>query len=603
MNQPNGGQDVPPQPQQGSYIPQGWPQQQPQQPQAQQQPQQWWDGGQSGAQGQPMPQQGQPVPQQGQPVPPQGHGGYGAGYPNQQQPYAQQNPQYPQQPGYPNTPGQYPQTAQPAADGDGPSGNGRRKLLIALGIGIPVATLGAVGVKVAMSSKANANNSADGGVDPNNYNPSTLPTAAGAGGISTTAVQTLISKLNRCFTNRDRGTFVSAFASGATQTQAGIMFDNIGQLSFDFLQYQLIGQGGRQFTTGNGSDVAMDVALVHKLTGIDGENVAEWYRWTLTQSGTSAPIVISNVTGSPSINAEAKYVYYPSVWDATEHITVFKRNNVVVVGATAADAAKIQSFNVADSIETAVANNRNGWSQGSGKTGVSPGVLAIGTSSRDAFYSWFSGRANQYGNEAGLTIAMITAASLADTGPLAFGGSRITLDLTSDYFSNDSGEDDVQSLVQHEDAHNLVFPLMSASSTTIPLWVVEGFADFMASRTDSNPLQSYLRLVDVKNYIAGNNAEGEKWDGTFPSDANVYSSDLAISNGCYGLGALAYYYIQQEKGLAGAIAFLEANYIAAANGTVNGSDNLDAACNSVLGYNSSTLNTNWQAFVHSTVGA
>lgn len=593
MNQPNGGQDLPPlaQPQTGlppqpqghqdPYIPQqqGWPQQAPQE-------QQPWNGG--GAQ--------QPAAVHGQ--------GYG-GYPGQQQPYAQPGQQqFPQQGGYPNPniPPQYPQ--QQAPQQPDASANGRRKLLIALGIGIPVATLGAVGVKVAMSSNANANNnSADGGVDPNNYNPSTLPTAAGDGSISTSAVQALISKLNRCFSSRDRGTFVSAFASGAIRTQAGIMFDNIGQLNFDFLQYQLIGQGGRQFSTGSGSDVAMDVALVHKLTGIDGENVAEWYRWTLTQSGSSGPVVISNVTGSPSINAEAKFVYYPSVWDATEHITVFKRNNVVVVGATSADAAKIKSFGVADSVETAIANNRNGWSQGSGKTGVSPGVLAIGTSSRDAFYSWFSGRANQYGNEAGLTIPMVTASSLANTGPMAFGGSRITLDLTSDYFSNNTGEDDVQSLVQHEDAHNLVFPLMSASQSTIPLWVVEGFADFMASRTDSNPLQSYLRLTDVKNYIQGNNSAGEKWDGTFPSDSNVYSSDLAISNGCYGLGTLAYYYIQQEKGLAGALAFLEANYIAAANGTINGSDNVDAACNSVLGYSSSTLNTNWQAFVHSTVGA
>jgi hypothetical protein len=476
----------------------------------------------------------------------------------------------------------------------------RRALIGGIGGGAVVVLLGGIfGVRalVGAANKASANNSANG------YDPNTLPTAAGAsGGITTSDVAALIKDLNTALSKRDKAAFVARHAPGATATQAGRTFDNLGKFTFDKLEYQVIGEGGRVFNSGNGATVNVDIALVHQIKGVDATALPEWYRWTVVRSTSSAPVVITAVEGSPTISGQGKYVYYPSIWDSPNDIVVIERPNLVLAAETASD-GKILSRN-ADSFAQAIKNNRTGWTQAGGMTkGLAPGAFIVGTSNRDKFYLWFSGKANQYGYEAGLTIPVLNAASmdnLQSTAPKVF-GARIVLDLTTPYFSADSDENIPQTLVQHEDTHNMTFSVMTTSEPNMPLWVVEGFADFMATRTYSTPVQNYLQLHTLKQSVSSGDGS---WDGhTFPTNGQVYAVDPVAMGAGYALSAMAYYHIQQKYGMDKVVAFAQGNY--RANSTVDGTTGLDNPADvapSVLGVSLDELQTEWAAFVHQLIG-
>ncbi|WP_345638962.1 hypothetical protein [Rugosimonospora acidiphila] len=429
--------------------------------------------------------------------------------------------------------------------------------------------------------------------------------AANSGGISTDDVNALLGVLNTALTKRDKASFVSRHTPGAVATQAGRMFDNIGKFTFDKLEYQVIGQGGRLFNAGGGaSSVKMDIALVHQVRGVDATPLPEWYEWTLSRSGTDAPVVITAVNGASSVLGEAKYVYYPAIWDSPKDIVVIERPNVVLTAETAADGDLLKKS--ADVIAQAIATNRTVWKQaGAPTTGLAPGAFIVGTSDRDKFYYWYSGEANQHGNEAALTIPVLNADSMdQDRTVTQVFGSRIVADLTTDFFHAGTGEETAQDLFQHEDTHNMTFSIMTASDPSMPLWVVEGFADFMATRSYSNPLQNYVKLPELKQYATVGD-KGRKWDGkSFPSNDNVYSDDLVVADGCYGLGTMVFYFIEQKYGLDKAIGFAVANYRPAANANGSpGDDDPAKVASQLLGISLDDLRTQWVAFVHQVIGA
>lgn len=515
-------------------------------------------------------------------------------------------PNYP--PPYPPPAPPYAQQFPPAGPGTGvqaagAGGSNRRRFLFGAGIGVPV--LGALGFLLTRLGGGGSNQAAGNGsgVDPNNYDPSSLPSAAqNPNAISTDDVQALIATANKALKNRDDATFVAAYAPGAAAKQASRMFANIGKFDFDFLEYQLISKATRTFDSGSDSTLGVDVALVHQISGVDVTHVAEWYRWNLSRQGSGAPVVIESVTGSPSLSmGGAKYVYYPHPWDSTADITVIKQGNAILCAEDSSD-AEIMRKHASEAV-AAIQHNQDAWTSGGGKSGLTAGALMMAAHTRDSFYKWFSGAANTYGNEAGLTIGMITAEALASGGGvIAIGGSRITLDVTTQFFTVDQGGDSVVSILQHEDAHKLVDPLLTA--TDVPKWVVEGFADYMATRTLGG-LKSYFRIPDVKSYAAGRTNSGKAWDGTLPTDDEVYdNSDATIESGSYGLSTIAYYYIESVKGLSGVVSFIQANYQAAAidNGLQSGKDNLAAAFQSVLGMSQQTFVSGWLAFMKQQIG-
>lgn len=508
----------------------------------------------------------------------------------------QQPPPHPDYSYPPQPPSPAPGWERAAAPRRGPA---RRTVALGAAGGAVVLLGGGIGAALALRNSPASSDTAGSDSGSGGWDPNTLPTAAGnPAGISAADIQSLLDAKNRALKTGDLNLFTAAYADGPVKDQAAALFRNLSKFRFTTAQYQLLGAGSRQFTSGSGASVAIDVAFVHQLERVDVAPVPEWYRLTLTRPAAAAPITITAATGSPSAGGSDKYVYYPAIWDRPE-VTVITRPHVVLAADNERDAAILRR--VADDAETAIAANLQAWAAGGGAKGTSPGALMVGTSDRDMFYAFYSGKANQRGFEAGLTIPLVTAASMDSLDTMrAIGGARIVLDLTSSYFTQDSGEDVPKTLIRHEGAHGLVFPLMSAAESTIPLWAIEGFADWMAKHDYPDAVARDPNLAAVKAMAAGSLGTG--WDGTLPTNAQVYASDPTEMGAGYGLSTLAYAYIHAKAGLSGVCRFLTANYQVLGNGT-NGTDDVARALQSALGMDEATFTREWAAFVRAALAA
>lgn len=457
---------------------------------------------------------------------------------------------------------------------------------------------GGIGTALALHKSSNTGEGTDTG--SNGWDPNTLPSAADAsGGITASDVQTVLDAKNRALKTGDRDLFTAPH-SGSGQAAAGLLFDNLREVPFTKAEYQLLGQGSRSFQSAVGARQDIDIAFVHQITGVDVRPVAEWYRWTLQRPAPSSPVVITAVTGTPSVNSSERYVYYPGPWDAGERITITRRPGVVLAAVGDHDAEIVKAL--ADDAEHAVAENLALWKQGGGPAGVSPGIFALGTSNRDAFYSWWSGKANQHGFEAGLAIEVVDAVSMDHpSGRRTVGGARIILDLTSSYFTGPSGQTNRKTLIKHEAWHALLYPLLTATFDSQPLWVVEGVADWAAKHDYPNSIAGDPNMQAARQLATG--ALGTAWDKhTLPTNAQVYAGSGAEMNAGYGLSTLAFHYIAATYGLAALVRFVVANYQVPADPSgINGADNLDAALRQSLGVDLTTFQNGWAGYVRTSL--
>ena len=493
----------------------------------------------------------------------------------------------------PPAPSPYAQPGPYATPPEPPPRRGvRRRGLLLGGLGVLAAAGGVGAVAATRHSSAVAS---VGGSDPNAWDPGTLPGAdAGGAGITTQDVRNVLDALNRALTAGNVDAYLAVHAASAA-ADARQRFENLQRIPFDQASYQLLGSGSRDFQTGPGAQQQIDIAFVHKITGVDVRPVAEWYRITLARAAAADPPRITAATGSPSANGTVKYVYYPAPWDAGAPITVVRRANVVLAAVGAKDAAT--AAKAADLAAAAVAENTALWKQGGGPDGYAPGIFALGTSDTGTFEQWWSGKANKKGSEAGLTIPLVDAASMdnPDAPRRTVGGARIILDLTSDFFTGDSGEENRKTLIKHEAWHALVAPLVTGDGA--PLWVDEGGAEWAAKHAYSGAIRNDPNLVAVRDLVAGR--LGSTWDGaSLPRNDQVYATGEATNAG-YGLSSLAFYYIAETFGLPALIAFAAANYkIPADPSGINGTDDLAAAVQKTLHVDLPAFQRGWAAFVH-----
>ena len=470
-----------------------------------------------------------------------------------------------------------------------------RRAMLAGGAGLLLAAGGGV-----LAAVRHDSGSSSAGDSAGQWDPNTLPTAAGdPGAISAADIQALLDRKNRALKTSDRTAFTAPHAP-ATAAAAARLFDNLTRVPFDQAQYQLLGQGSRSFQSGTGTQLQVDVAFVHQVTGVDVRPVAEWYRWTLARSGPGQPVAITAVTGSPSVNQSEKWVYYPSIWDSPHPITVLRRPNVLLAAESDHDAAILAS--VADQAQQAVAENLQAWRAGGGPPGVSPGVFYLGTSNRDSFYDWFSGRANQHGHEAGLTIEVVDARSMDQPDGLrTVGGARVVLDLTSGYFTTVRGENTPKTLLKHEGWHALLFPLLTASVDSLPLWAVEGSADWAAKHLYPDAIHQDPNLGDARALATGR--LGTAWNDTLPSNAQVYASSAEEMSAGYGISTLIFHYIYGRFGLKRLIAFLVALYQVPADASgINAPSDVAAAITRIFGMDLPTFQHEATAYARAALG-
>src|SRR6266700_536258 len=429
----------------------------------------------------------------------------------------QQPPAPTQQPGAGYLPPQF----QPAPPPVSPRSTRRRILTGALA-SLPV--LGALGYFAARLGHhgAAAVTGAGGGFNPANEDPSSLPSAAaGPNTITDAEIQALLAKANAALKARDEQAYVALFAAGPTANQARTTFRNLGE----------------------------NIALVHQVKGVDVGHVAQWYRWTLTRTGSGTPVITTS-TGSPAVFGSDKYVNYPGVHDSEHEIEVERVGPVILVAETAADAAVMRRY--ASQIAAGYQNDLDLWLHNGGASGISPGALYMFTSS-DKLDSWFGGAAKRLSNEAGLATPLEAADWLKNptAGPPTYAGARIALNLQSDFFTTDKGETSVYCLAKHEGTHAMLFPLMTADQQSVPYYDVEGFADWSATREFAHAVQAYFRDPDILAYARG--AAAARWDRKLPTNAEVYSPDGNIASASYGLATMVFYYTESAFGLPAAI--------------------------------------------------
>ncbi|WP_126641392.1 hypothetical protein [Embleya hyalina] len=327
----------------------------------------------------------------------------------------------------------------------------------------------------------------------------------------------------------------------------------------------------------------VDVSFDHRISRADTATVGEGYRWTVVRDAPGAPLRITGVDGTPYEGAGYAYARdYPAPWDHAD-LTVVRREHVVVLAgpATARGADRL-----ADAAEEAARADIDTWADG-GPSGTAPGFVIVPVADRDTFYRLYGGRTGEHGEESGLTYALRT---IGPDGKGHFGGSRIVLDTTSGWFTSPNPRR-LGELLRHEMAHALVTPLRNeVPNQDQPVWVVEGFADWLSLR--GHTLLGTDELYEARTYIAGN-----RFTGKLPTDNELYQADTVGNAAAYELAHLAIRRIEEIGGTQAVYGFVTAVYADPAPAAV------DAALDRATGLPRAEFEADWAARVHALLDA
>ncbi|MGC0415080.1 hypothetical protein [Embleya sp. AB8] len=438
---------------------------------------------------------------------------------------------------------------------------------------------------VTLSGPGNARPRAADGA-PGGPRPGTATPMAPAHGptIATADIQTLADRRARALIGRDEPAFTVDLDPDVPELLPGQLrlFRNLGRITFDQLGYRV--ETVQTMPTADDRTVAyVDVSFDHRVSGADTATVGEGYRWTVVRAGPGAPLRITAVDGTPYDGAGYAYARdYPAPWDHAD-LTVVRRDHVVVLAdpATAPGADRL-----ADDAEQAARADLDTWADG-GPPGTAPGFVIVPVADRDTFYRLYGGRTGDHGEESGLTYALRTVGA---GGKGRFGGSRIVLDTTSGWFTSPNPRR-LGELLRHEMAHALVTPLRNeVPNQDQPVWVVEGFADWLALR--GRTLLGTDELYEARTYLAAN-----RFTGKLPTDNELYQADTVGNAAAYELAHLAIRRIEELGGTAAVYDFVTAVYADPAPAAV------DTALGRATGLPRARFEADWATRVHALLDA
>ncbi|MFI6979814.1 hypothetical protein ACIBSV_14635 [Embleya sp. NPDC050154] len=410
--------------------------------------------------------------------------------------------------------------------------------------------------------------------------PGTATPVAPAHGptIASSDIQELVGRRTKALIGRDAQGFTADLDPHIPELVSGQqrLFHNLGRVSFDHLGYRV---ETVQTMPGAGERITayVDVSFDHRISAADTATVGEGYRWTVVRAEPGAPLVIEAVDGTPYDGAGYAYARdYPAPWDQAD-LTVVRRDHVVVLAdpTTAAGAEQL-----ADDAEEAARADIETWADG-GPPGTAPGFVIVPVADRDTFYRLYGGRTGEHGEESGLTYALRT---IDPAGKGRFGGSRIVLDTTSGWFTSPNPRR-LGELLRHEMAHALVTPLRTeVPNQDQPVWVVEGFADWLALR--GRTLLGTDELYEARTYVATN-----RFTGKLPTDNELYQADTVANAAAYELAHLAIRRIEELGGGLAVYGFVTAVYADPAPAAV------DAALDRATGLSRAKFEADWAARV------
>ncbi|WP_431895471.1 hypothetical protein [Nonomuraea sp. bgisy101] len=394
-------------------------------------------------------------------------------------------------------------------------------------------------------------------------------------------ITALLKAHGAALTSGDAKAFTSIFDQENTtlvRDQARL-FANLRKMPLSQMSYETLFRNGRtEDNFGRGVTFTQDVAFVHRFTGIDLKPVSEWYRWTIEKASADAPLVVTKVGGAPpSIRGGegSKTVYYPGPWDIWPDVAVVKAGSSIVL-ARPEEAALARR--IAPALAQATSTDLDFWRRhGPPDAAVPIGFVVALAKGQSQLGNLFR---KEKAHEAGVSIPM---PSWGAGGDIRIGGSRIVLDTASSFFADTAG---IKEVSQHEIAHSLVASLDSAEFSLFgkPNWIVEGFADYVATRHQR--VAQVRRYQEGRAYLAGR--LGRPFDGRLPD--NVFWDDKNLINAHYFMGNLAMRFIAEKYGERKVAEGVAAAYKA------KGGDG-EAALFEALGVRKAEFEREWAAFV------
>ncbi|WTW94215.1 hypothetical protein OG216_12815 [Streptomycetaceae bacterium NBC_01309] len=314
----------------------------------------------------------------------------------------------------------------------------------------------------------------------------------------------------------------------------------------------------------DGGPVNADVSIefVHQIPGVDLAPAVQTYRWTISRETIGAPLRITAVTNDD-----------PQAWDLAELVKV-ERPHVILLAATA-DRAKTAQW--ADRAETAAKRDLALWK---GPADIPSRFLVFASPDVATF-----GRA--YGGDTPEGTVAFCSPVLRDrddpgTDPARpIAGSRITWDTDA---KGMSAYDAQTGVMRHEMGHALMAGFSGTRAGRIPLWVVEGFAEYL----EWADLFGDYYAPDAREYV-----RGRAFPGKIPTDDQIYGDDPEANGVNYHLSMTVIRYMVDKYGAAKTYTFVIAVY--------REPGSVDAALKTATGLDRAAFEANWAKWVKSHV--
>ncbi|MGD6742827.1 hypothetical protein ACOKM3_13395 [Streptomyces sp. BH106] len=390
---------------------------------------------------------------------------------------------------------------------------------------------------------------------------------AGKGGEATAITQAEMSNLlkqhSKALTGGDKGTYLAPFDGGssALKTKQASLFANLRKVPFAVSEYQFLNIDGRAVDHyGAGASASVDVAFVHQVKGADATPVAEWYRWTVEKKTEDSDLKVTAVgPATPKLAGFGKMTNYPAPWDAYDSMAVTAKPHTVILSdaSQAADARRYAPY-----IEKAAKDNLERWQAHGPKDGrTMPGFVVTLEKNRKVYKNMYRAGTGDEDDEsiseAGVSVQMpaVPAGGSKAKVDVQNGGARIVMDTAESRFTRPDYASGVLEISHHELAHTLVEPLTGPDGQA-QLWVVEGFAEYMAMRNDSAAAAREVRTL--KAYYGGRFVD--PFDGKLPTSENFHSTIDEENSAHYTLGWLGIRFIAEKYGEDKALTFVAEQY-------------------------------------------
>ncbi|MCF2533741.1 peptidase MA family metallohydrolase [Yinghuangia soli] len=357
------------------------------------------------------------------------------------------------------------------------------------------------------------------------------PTATPQTEIKSSELKAIAEAQTAALQSGDLAAFLAPYEPTATELVAERtrLFANLRLITFEQAQFrwERVVTGSLVGSSTGPVTVEVTVDFVHQIAGVDVAPTRSTYRMTVLRAGIGAPLRITHVRNSD-----------PLAWDLADLVKV-ERPHVILL-ADKVDKAKAGTW--ADRAEAAAKRDLELWK---GPAEIPSRFIVFASPDAATFGKAYGGDAPKG------TVAFCSPmmpAEYASGGTRRVVGSRITWDTDAKGMSNYDAQTGV---MRHEMGHALMAGFTNTKSSRTPLWVVEGFAEYL----EWADLFGEYYAPDARNFVRSG-----KFSGKLPADDDIYGEDPEANGINYHLSMTAIRYMVDKHGAAKTFAFVVSVY-------------------------------------------